>query len=96
MSLFVLSLDYVVPLEAVERHMADHVAWLKRGFADGLLVAAGRKVPRTGGVILATGGRVAVEALAATDPFVVERVATVTIVEVDVSMAAAGLERLKD
>lgn len=92
--MFVMLLDYRQGLDAVERHLPAHIDWLDRGYAAGLLVASGRQVPRTGGVILARGDRAAVEALAASDPFAVHGVATYRIVEFLPTKAAAGLENL--
>jgi uncharacterized protein YciI len=46
-----------------------------------LFVVSGRRVPWTGGVIVARGDRAAVEAAVAEDPFTIERVAETEIVE---------------
>jgi uncharacterized protein YciI len=52
---FVLLLSYVKPLEEVDALMREHVAWLRRHYDAGRFVASGRRIPRTGGVILARG-----------------------------------------
>lgn len=93
--MFIISLTYTAPLDAVDRHVDGHMAWVKAGYAEGLFLASGRKVPRTGGVILARGERQAVEAYCARDPFVVNGVAEVAVTEMVVSMTAEGLEGLK-
>ncbi len=93
--MFILSLTYKVPLETVDQHLEAHVAWLKEGYANGVCVASGRKVPRTGGVILARGERAAVEAFCQSDPFAIHGVADYQLIEVDFSMTAEGLEALK-
>jgi uncharacterized protein YciI len=68
--MFVLELTYKVPLERVDEALPEHAEWLRRHFEAGDFLAAGRKVPRDGGVIIAVGDdRAAVEALTATDPF---------------------------
>jgi uncharacterized protein YciI len=92
--MFILSLTYTAPIEAVDRLMADHVAWLKQGHDAGSFLGWGRKVPRTGGIILAVGGRAEVEAVAASDPFVTGGVATVEVIEMVPSFLADGLEAL--
>jgi uncharacterized protein YciI len=90
--MFIISLTYVQPFEEVERHLEAHIAYLDRHFTGGAFLAAGRKVPRTGGVILARGDdRGAVEALVAEDPFLVEGIAEAEITEVQVTRAADGL-----
>ena len=68
--LFVAVLTYLRPLAEMDAAGPDHVAWLQRGYDDGSLLASGRRVPRTGGIIIARGTDVAeVEAHLRTDPF---------------------------
>ncbi len=92
--LCVVSLTYDAPLAEIDAALADHVAWLERGFAEGLILACGRKVPRTGGVILFRGGAAEVAALAATDPFVARGLASVEVTAFTASMAAPALAEL--
>ncbi|MBO1329652.1 YciI family protein [Streptomyces sp. VRA16 Mangrove soil] len=69
--MFVLELTYTAPLERVDALMDAHRSWLAEHFASRTFLAAGRKEPRDGGIILAAGAdRAAVERLTATDPFV--------------------------
>lgn len=91
----ILTLTYKVPNNEVDRHLEAHMAWLKEGYASGVFLAAGRRVPRTGGIILATGEREAIEAMAKRDPFHVNGVADYTISEVNITSTADGLESLK-
>ncbi|MGN6424476.1 MAG: YciI family protein [Asticcacaulis sp.] len=93
--MFLLSLTYKVPLDVVDQHLDAHVAWLKEGYASGMVLASGRKVPRSGGVIFAKGAREAVEAYARRDPFALNGVADYTLTEVNLTMTAEGLEGLK-
>jgi uncharacterized protein YciI len=51
--MFIINLDYIVPIEELDQHMAAHVTFLNKYYKKGLFVASGRKVPRTGGIILA-------------------------------------------
>lgn len=51
--MFVLELTYTAPLDAVDALLEAHVAWLNEQFDKGVFLAAGRKVPRDGGIILA-------------------------------------------
>ena len=87
----VITLTYFAPIEDVDAQMAAHVAWLEAGFDEGLLLIAGRQVPRTGGIILCRGHRAEVEAFAATDPFVSSGVATASVTEMAGSFAADAL-----
>ena len=93
--MLIISLRYIAPVEQVDLHLDAHVAWLKAGMADGWLLVAGRKIPREGGILIAKGDRATVEALAATDPFVINGVAQFDLIEFAPSMVAPGLEALK-
>lgn len=92
--MFVLILDYKADLAEVDRHLAAHLDWLKATYAAGSLIASGRRVPRTGGVLLARGDRATAEALAASDPFSIHGVADYTIIEFTPTMTAPGFEAL--
>ena len=90
----VVTLTYVAPIEAVDAQMAGHVAWLEAGFAEDILLLAGRQVPRTGGVLVCRGHRAEIEAFAATDPFVTSGVATAAVTEMAASFAADAIAPL--
>lgn len=94
--MFILSLTYVKSNEEADKVMEPHLAWVKQGYDSGMFLASGRKVPRTGGVVLARGERTDVEAYVASDPFTIHGIADYEITEVALSTVAAGLERLKD
>ncbi|MEC7963466.1 MAG: YciI family protein [Pseudomonadota bacterium] len=81
-TLFVIDIEYTVEMEAVAPHLDAHMAFVAKGYEDGLFLASGAKVPRTGGVIIAQGAsRSAVEALVADDPFSKAGIVQVTITE---------------
>jgi uncharacterized protein YciI len=80
--MFVISLNYIVPLEKLDAHMADHVKYLQKYYKQNVFVASGRKVPRTGGIILALAkSKAEIEAIIAEDPFYIHRLAEFTITE---------------
>lgn len=85
MSLAMLS--YVKPLDEVDVHREAHVAWIKKAMDEGVMLLAGRRNPPTGGVLLFRGEEDAVRAVAETDPFVVNGVATVEIVAFTMTLA---------
>ena len=87
----VITLTYVEPLAAVDAQMKAHVAWLERGIEEGVLLLAGRQVPRTGGILLCRGRKAEVAAYAASDPFVTSGVATSEVVEMAASFAIGAL-----
>ena len=94
--MLIISLTYLKSTEEADKHMEQHMAWVKEGFDKGWFQASGRKVPRTGGVILARGDRAEIEAFVAADPFSIHGIASYDITEVAVTKAIDGLELLKD
>jgi uncharacterized protein YciI len=90
--MFLIELTYKSALPEIDRHMKAHVAFLNRHYAAGRFVVSGRKVPREGGIILATGGtREEIEALMREDPFVARGLAEVRVVEFRASQRATDL-----
>ncbi|MDB5138716.1 MAG: YCII-related domain protein [Mucilaginibacter sp.] len=68
--MFIIDLNYIVPLEELDEHMADHVKYLRKYYKKNIFVASGRKVPRSGGIILALAdSKEAVEQIIKEDPF---------------------------
>jgi uncharacterized protein YciI len=99
MSWFVVSLHYLAPLRDIDAAMKAHVAFLERHRKAGVFIAWGRKVPRSGGIILACGDdRAAIEQLMQDDPFVARALATVEVTEFlpKPSRIVAGVQRLLD
>jgi uncharacterized protein YciI len=99
MSWFVVSLSYIAPLETVDAAMRAHVGFLEEHRKAGVFIAWGRKVPRTGGIILACGeSRDAIERIMKDDPFVARRLAEVEVTEFEPKPAAVveGVQRLVD
>lgn len=93
--MFIVSLTYTRPLEEVDAQLDAHVAYLKQEYAAGHFIASGRKVPRTGGIILARlKSRSELEAILQNDPFALAGVAKYDVIEFTPSMTAKGLESL--
>ncbi|MDM0035312.1 YciI family protein [Variovorax sp. J22P271] len=94
--MFIVTLTYIRPLEELDALMSQHVAWLKKHYASGLFIASGRRVPRTGGVILArSGNRQELDSILEQDPFAKSGCAQVDVIEFTPSMTAPGAEALK-
>lgn len=94
--MFIVSLTYVVELAQIETHLPAHIAWLERGYAAGLFLASGLKVPRTGGIILAQADDLAaLEAVLAEDPFQVHGLAQYQVTEFIPSKTAPALAGLQ-
>jgi uncharacterized protein YciI len=80
--MFVIELVYKVDLAQSDAHMTEHVAFLRKHYAAKTFIASGRKIPRNGGIILATAAdRATVETIMREDPFVSRDLADVRIIE---------------
>lgn len=80
--MFIINLNYIVPLEELDAHMADHVKFLRTYYKKNVFIASGRKVPRTGGIILAQAqSKEEVEQIIREDPFYVHKLAEFSITE---------------
>lgn len=94
--MYVVSLTYKVAQEIVDQHFDAHVDWLKDAFDEGVFIAAGRKVPRTGGVLLSRADRQTLDESLAKDPYNVHGVADFEVVEFAPNRTAPGFENLLD
>lgn len=82
LNLFLIDLTYVKPVEEIDPLLEAHYAFLDRQYADGIFLASGPKVPRTGGAIIARGtDRAALEEILTQDPFFQAKVAEYTVTE---------------
>jgi len=50
--MFIILLTYLKPLTEVDAYVAAHRDYLTQGYEQGLLLASGPRLPRTGGVLL--------------------------------------------
>jgi uncharacterized protein YciI len=92
--MFVVELTYTAPLEKIDAEMTAHMRFLKKYYAAGVFVVSGRKVPREGGIVLATGKtRQELEAIVKEDPFVERGLAEFRIVEFRASQRADDLPK---
>ena len=80
--MFIINLNYIVPLDELDEHMAEHVKYLEKYYSKNIFVASGRKVPRTGGIILALADtEETVEQIIKEDPFYRHKLAEFDITE---------------
>jgi uncharacterized protein YciI len=92
--MFIIDLHYVVPLEQLDAHMADHVKFLNKYYKQNVFVASGRKVPRTGGIILAQAkSQEAVDEIIREDPFYIHKLAEFTVTEFLTSQSHPELKK---
>lgn len=95
--MFSIHLTYTATLEPVDALLEEHVAYLDEHYESGHFLASGRRVPRTGGVILARAeSRDALDAILRRDPFFREGLADYDVAEFVPTKVAPGLEALRD
>jgi uncharacterized protein YciI len=95
--MFVVLLTYVKPLELVDKHMKSHMVFLRECYAAKIFIASGRRIPRTGGVILARGAsKEELSQIMDRDPFVREGVATYELVEFKTSQCDPAFKIFAD
>ena len=93
--MFIVSVAYQKPLEVVESHLPAHIAFLDTYFSKGIFIASGRKVPRSGGVILAQGvSRPELEEILENDPFKSNGIAGYEITEFAPNRTAPSFTQL--
>ena len=80
--MYLILLNYKVPIEEVERVNPAHRAFLDQARKADKLLVSGPKVPRSGGVIVAlTKTREEVDQLIDEDPFFQEKIADYEVIE---------------
>ncbi len=93
--MFIINLNYIVPLEELDLHMGAHVKFLHKYYKKNIFVTSGRKVPRTGGIILALAkSREEVEQIILEDPFHKHKLAEFGITDFLTSQFHPGLKNL--
>ncbi|KAK49552.1 hypothetical protein BG58_00830 [Caballeronia jiangsuensis] len=90
--MYVINLRYTGALAEIDEALDAHRIYLERYFAAGVFVVAGPKVPRDGGIILASGiERDRLDAIIAEDPFAQQGLAHYEITEFKATRLSPGL-----
>jgi uncharacterized protein YciI len=93
--MFIINLNYIAPLEKIDAHMKEHMVFLNACYREGLFIVSGRKIPRTGGIILAQGSsKDAIDALMRNDPFVFHGLAEFEITEFQASQSHPDFKKV--
>lgn len=93
--MFIVLLKFSENKSEAPTFMEGHKEWLKQGFDDRVFLVAGSLLPGLGGAILAHGVALPdLQARVNQDPFVVENVVTVEILEIDPARTDERLEFL--
>ncbi|NDV26348.1 YciI family protein [Desulfovibrio sp. JC010] len=95
--MYILNLNYIKPLEDIDSLLDEHIEYLEKYYSEGIFITSGRKIPRTGGVILANNISLEkLDEIINEDPFKREGVAEYEIIHFTPTMMADGYEILKD
>ncbi|CZF79617.1 MULTISPECIES: YciI family protein [Grimontia] len=95
--MFIVSLTYKAELSEVDQYIEAHVTFLEKYYAAGKFIASGRKVPRTGGVILVNAiNKAEVDSIIKEDPFYISNVADYEVTEFIPTMAAKEFDAIKN
>ena len=93
--MFIINLNYIAPLEKIDARMKEHMVFLNACYREGLFIVSGRKVPRTGGIILAKGSsKEALEALMSNDPFIAHGLAEFDVIEFQASQSHPDFQKV--
>jgi len=95
--MFIVSLTYIVDLEKVDKLLPLHVDYLKKQYEKGNFIASGKKIPRTGGIILSKLNNLEkLQNILNEDPFKINDVAKYDIQEFIPSMTGNDFINLKE
>ncbi|KJF92588.1 GTP cyclohydrolase [Photobacterium angustum] len=90
--MFIVSLTYISEMSEVDKYLEDHIEYLNKYYELGIFIASGRKVPRTGGIILAQAeNRSELETILNNDPFKIYNLANYELTEFVPSKTAPEL-----
>ncbi|MEZ4994163.1 MAG: YciI family protein [Saprospiraceae bacterium] len=80
--MYIINITYKVPLETVDHYLESHVAYLNEQYKQGYFLASGRKVPRTGGIIISNvSDKLELTAIIEKDPFKMNDLADYELIE---------------
>ena len=87
--MFIIELSYKVPLEEIDANMKAHIQFLDKYYQSKNFIVSGRKIPRDGGIIIATASnKKEVESIIKQDPFYKYKLADFRIIEFNASQKA--------
>lgn len=91
--MFIITLTYKEALERIDQELENHVQYLKKQYSLGNFIASGRKVPRTGGIIMSqVKDKIKLERIIQNDPFYINKLADYEITEFIPSMTSEELK----
>ena len=92
--MFIVNLTYVKELSEVDSFISEHNAFLAKFYAENKFICSGRKIPRSGGIILANiKDRSELDKIIGQDPFFKNGIAKYEITEFSPTKFVPGFER---
>ena len=80
--MYVVLLNYTAPQADIDARLVDHYEWITQHYDAGDFIAAGHRENMAGGVIIARAmARGRLDALLATDPIVLHKLARYEVIE---------------
>ncbi len=93
--MFIANLTYVKEISEIDRFINEHNAFLDKFFAADKFICSGRKIPRSGGIILANvKDRSELDEIIGQDPFFRNGIAKYEITEFSPTKFVPGFGRL--
>jgi uncharacterized protein YciI len=91
----IINLTYKVPLDTVDKYLQSHVEFLDKQYKAGNFIMSGRKVPRTGGIILSKiSNKEELLKIIEKDPFKINNLADYEFIEFVPSRTSEELKSL--
>lgn len=91
--MFIFSLSYLKPISQVEKYLQAHIDYLERYYQLGHFIASGRKIPRTGGIIICRAEcHEQAMSIIQQDPFYIHQIAQYELIEFVPSKYAKGFD----
>ena len=95
--MYIALLNHTAPIEEIDYLLADHMEWLVKHFRQGHFLAAGKAASRSDGVILVRPMlRGKLDAVLASDPFVVKHMSKYEVIEFSASRTAPELRLINE
>jgi uncharacterized protein YciI len=95
--MYIALLNHTAPIEEIDYLLPDHVEWLAKHFQQGQFLAAGKSSAKADGVILTRPmPRGKLDAVLATDPFVVKRMSKYEVIEFSATRTAPELRLINE
>ena len=93
--MFIINITYTSNLEQIDAIIEEHIKFLNEQYELGNFIVSGRKVPRTGGIILSNiDNKTELEKIIENDPFKINHLANYEIIEFIPSKTSEALRFL--